>query len=239
MGHPVFTEPDECIQFLININSDKVFLIISGYLGQRLVPEIHSLPQLDAIYILCGREERHKVWIAEWSKVQGIFTSIEHLCKSLKKAARQYDHDAMSMSFVSKQTADALISGEQNLDQLEPSYMYSVLFKEIMLEVDDDDAKSIQDLLIYCRQQQIPESDLKYFQREYQQRSPIWMYTDETFLYRILNKALRTLDIECMTKLIPFIVVNNFQKRTFNIYWTRKVDFSHSTISFLPVKNKR
>jgi hypothetical protein len=83
--------------------------------------------------------------------------------------------------------------------------MYSVLFKEIILDVDDDDAKSIQDLLVYCREQQVSESEINDFQREYCQRSPIWMYTNESFLYRMLNKALRLLDIECMIKLGFFI----------------------------------
>jgi hypothetical protein len=185
----IFTKPDECIQFLHHINSEKVFLITSGYLGQRLVPEIHSIPQLDAIYIFCDREDRHKVWIAEWLKIQGVFTLIEHMYESLKKVTQQYDHNAIPMSFVSNETTAAVISGEQNLDQLEPSYMYSVLFKEIILDVDEDDEKSIQDLLIYCRQQNISESELSYFQRDYQERSPIWMYSKESFVYRMLNKA--------------------------------------------------
>jgi len=172
----IFTKPDECIQFLHHINSEKVFLITSGYLGQRLVPEVYSMPQLDAIYIFCGSEGQHKVWITEWLKVRGVFTIIEHMCESLKKVARQYDHDAIPMSFISKQTTAAVTSGEQNLDQLEPSYMYSVLFKDIILEFDEDDEKSIQDLLIYCRQQQISEYELNCFQCEYRQRSPIWMY---------------------------------------------------------------
>jgi hypothetical protein len=37
----------------------------------------------------------------------------------------------------------------QNLNQLEPSFMYIQIFKEILLEMEHDE-KSITDLAIYC-----------------------------------------------------------------------------------------
>ncbi|CAF4736670.1 unnamed protein product, partial [Rotaria magnacalcarata] len=96
-------------------------------------------------------------------------------------------------------------SGQRNLDQLEPSYMYSVIFKEIILEIHEDDSKSLNKLIEYCQQQKVNESELKYFQREYHKKSSIWWYTEQIFLYGMLNKALRTLDMECMIKMGFFI----------------------------------
>ncbi|CAF1114281.1 unnamed protein product [Rotaria magnacalcarata] len=96
-------------------------------------------------------------------------------------------------------------SGQRNLDQLEPSYMYSVIFKEIILEIHEDDSKSFNKLIEYCQQQKVNESQLKYFQREYHKKSSIWWYTEPIFLYGMLNKALRTLDMGCMIKMGFFI----------------------------------
>ncbi|CAF3527793.1 unnamed protein product, partial [Adineta steineri] len=36
------TEPDQCIQTLNKVDREQVFVIISGSLGQHLVPEIHG-----------------------------------------------------------------------------------------------------------------------------------------------------------------------------------------------------
>jgi hypothetical protein len=45
----VFTEPEDCLFFLQGIEQEKVYLIASGSLGQRVVPRIHAMTQIDAI----------------------------------------------------------------------------------------------------------------------------------------------------------------------------------------------
>ncbi|CAF3947127.1 unnamed protein product, partial [Rotaria sp. Silwood1] len=68
----IFTESDECIQFLkmIDSGSEKVFLITSAFLGRDLVPEIHDMPQVDTIYIFCGNKSRQMEWAKGWAKIQ-------------------------------------------------------------------------------------------------------------------------------------------------------------------------
>ena len=90
---------------------------------------------------------------------------------------------------------------KQNLDQLEPSFMYTVLFKEIILEIDEDDSKAMKQLVGYCRETGIDEHELRDFERRYHQKSPIWWYTCEIFLYSMLNQALRSLEMKTMAKL--------------------------------------
>ena len=43
------------------------------------------------------------------------------------------------------------------------------------------------------------------FERDYEKHSPTWWYTRDCFVYRMLNKALRTCDIEVITKFGLFI----------------------------------
>ncbi|CAF4326493.1 unnamed protein product [Rotaria sp. Silwood2] len=169
-----------------------------------MVPLIHDIAVLDSIYIICDNEAPQKEWTKEWSKIEGVFTTINSICESMKKVARQCDHDTIPMSFVSKRTM-AAASGEKNLDQLEPSFMYSQLFKEIVLEIDEDDTKPLNDLIIYARNKNIPEHELKRLKRRYYQRTPVWWYTYEFFLYGMLNRALRSLDMGTMIKMGFFI----------------------------------
>ncbi|CAF1413059.1 unnamed protein product, partial [Rotaria sordida] len=93
----------------------------------------------------------------------------------------------------------------QNVDQLEPTYMYSQLFKEFILDIDEDDTKSLNNLVSYCRSKSISETELQNFQREYHQKSPIWWYTSSTSLRNMLDQALQSLDMETMTKMAFFI----------------------------------
>ncbi|CAF1462662.1 unnamed protein product [Rotaria magnacalcarata] len=144
------TKPKQCVEFLNGMGGGKAFVISSGALGKNLVHNIHGMTQVDAIYIFHGNRALHE----QWSKVRGIFNSMKPICESLKKivAECQYNYDAIPMSFVPKRmmTEEATASSEQNHDQLPPSYMYSVIFKDIILEIDDDDTTQFdQNGLVY------------------------------------------------------------------------------------------
>ena len=199
------TTSAQCINFLNEMDELKAFVILSGAFARELVPKIHHMPRLDTIYIFCGNKQRYAEWAKDWSKIQGIYTEIKPICQLLKKATRAVDHDAIPMSFVSK---EMLSSNEQkqNLDQLEPSFMYTLLFKEILLEIKEDDSIALKKMIDYCREKQgIVESELKYFESSYKDKSPIYLYTCEIFLYGMINHALRSLQMETMTKLGFFI----------------------------------
>ncbi|CAF2024013.1 unnamed protein product [Rotaria magnacalcarata] len=201
----VCTTPEGCIDFLNKMDEGKAFVISSGALGQSLVNDIHGMPKVDAIYIFCGNKARHEPWAKDWPKIRGVFTSIKPICESLKKVARECDHDSIPMSFVPKRCTSDAASDEQNRNQLPPTYMYSVIFKDIVLEINDDDAKSIRALEIYCIKKEIPEAEINDLKRRYHQKSPVWWYTCEIFLYGMLNCGLRSLDMEAMSKLGFFI----------------------------------
>ncbi|UJR13847.1 hypothetical protein I4U23_000857 [Adineta vaga] len=110
----IYTDSDRCIQFIETIKDRKGCMIISGSLGQLIVPQVHDLSEVDSIFIFCGNKQRHEGWAKEWPKIKGVFTEIKHICEALKQAAAQCEQNAVSMSFVS--------SGKK-LDQLDPSFI--------------------------------------------------------------------------------------------------------------------
>ncbi|CAF3667825.1 unnamed protein product, partial [Rotaria socialis] len=183
-----FTDVDQCVDYLISIDDQKIYLITSVSLGQTIVPLIHDIVQLDMIFVFCSNKDDHKVWANEWPK-----------------ATQSCDHNAIPMSFIPNQEISEALASEQNLDRLPPSYMYSVIFKDIILEIDHDDNKSMNALVNYCQQQKICEKDIDEFKRKYYENSAVWWYTKPMFLYGMLNCALRMLDMEVMTKLGFFI----------------------------------
>ncbi|CAF3661554.1 unnamed protein product, partial [Adineta steineri] len=141
------TEPDQCIQTLNNVDNEQAFVITSGSLGQHLVPEIHGIPQLDAIYIFCSNKSRHEGWTQNWKKIKGIHTNIKDICKALQLAVKQCDQDTIAVSFL---TINEMASTD-NLNQLEPTFMYTQLFKEILLDIKYD-RKAIKELAACCRE---------------------------------------------------------------------------------------
>jgi tetratricopeptide (TPR) repeat protein len=200
----IFTQPNECTHFLNTVNAEKVFVLTTGYIGQHLVPDIHALPQLDAIYILCGNKSRHEQWTKQWIKIKGIHTDIKSICQALQQAAKQCNQDSIAVSFI---TVSKEASGE-NLNQLESSFMYTQIFKEILLEMEHDE-KSIKDLATYCRKLYNENKGelavINEFEHTYRSKSPIWWYTRECFTYQLLNRALRTLEGDTIINMGFFI----------------------------------
>ncbi|CAF5039844.1 unnamed protein product, partial [Rotaria sp. Silwood1] len=159
-------------------------------LGRQIVPEIEALPQLEAIYVFCGNQSVHEQWAKKISKVKGVYTKIEPICQALEIDRQRCDQAMIPISFNGR---DAL-------------FMYTQLLKEALLEIEDDDKKSIKDLVDYCREQDdISEDQIKLVEREYRDHTPIWWYTAETFIYPMLNRGLRQMDVDIILKMGFFI----------------------------------
>jgi tetratricopeptide (TPR) repeat protein len=199
-----FTDGDQCIQFIHTITNNKACMIISGSLGQHIVPRVHSMSQVDSIFIFCGNKKRHEEWTKEWSKIKGVFTEIKAICEALRQASQQCEQNAISISFVAT-SGDASI---QNLDRLDPMFMYTKIMKEILLSIEFDQ-KHFTKFVDYCRDVfDGNEKELKYVnkvERKYPDKTPIWWYTCDCFLYPMLNRALRTTDVDIIIQMGFFI----------------------------------
>lgn len=64
---------DHCINLIQNQYADRrVFLISSGSLGSQIVPRIHELPQVYAIYIYCANVKFHREWANKYHKIRTV-----------------------------------------------------------------------------------------------------------------------------------------------------------------------
>ncbi|CAF3840717.1 unnamed protein product [Rotaria sp. Silwood1] len=96
--------------------------------------------------------------------------------------------------------------------------MYFQLFLHILLHLEVDNAK--QDMFDVCHRQydgnEYKLKNIEEFERNYTVDKVIQWYTCDTFLYRILNKALRIEDINMLFTLRYYIKDLFFQLKQFN-----------------------
>ena len=200
----IFRDADKCIDFITSVQEEKIFMIISGALGEILMPTIHTIEHVYSIYIFCRNKSKHKQWSQAWPKVRGVFTEILPICDELRQDVQQYDQNAISVSFVSK--IEELLT--QNLNQINQSFMYTQILKEILLTIKFNQ-KSIQEFIVYCREKFADNpkelDNVNRLEREYHRHSPIWWYTYDCFLYAMLNRALRMMEVDIIIKLGFFI----------------------------------
>ncbi|CAF4114192.1 unnamed protein product, partial [Rotaria sordida] len=89
---------------------------------------------------------------------------------------------------------------------VDPLFMYTQLLKETLLDIEDDDAKSIKELAEYCRlQDDIDEGEIRMVEKKYRDHTPIWWYTAPYFIYSMLNRGLRLMDVDIIIKMGFFI----------------------------------
>jgi tetratricopeptide (TPR) repeat protein len=222
-----FVDGDQCIQFINTINDNKVCMIISGSLGEHIVPRIHNMTQVDSIFIFCGKKKHHEQWAKGWSKIKGVFTEISSICEALKQASQQCEQDAISISFVAT-NGDAT---SKNLDRLDPMFMYSQIIKEILLTITFEE-KHFREYIDYCpdafddNEKELTNVD--NLRRKYRDKTPVWWYTCECFLYPMLNRALRMSNMDIIIKMGFFISdlhrqIEKLHKEQFGSLHSRKI----------------
>jgi tetratricopeptide (TPR) repeat protein len=189
----IFTKLDEAVDFLTEVHEMKALLILGGTLGQHIMSLIHDIPQLDSVYIFHDNKPGHDQWIKEWVKVKGVHTELISICESLQRDVKKFNHDSIAISFVALDEETPI----KNLDQLEPSFMYTQIFKEIILEMEHNE-QSIKNFILLWRfhymNNTLKLNDIAEFERDYCPQSAITWYTRESFVYEMLNRALRMLE---------------------------------------------
>ncbi|CAF1474390.1 unnamed protein product [Rotaria sordida] len=225
-----FCETDECIEYILQLQNQKILLIISGALCETVVPRVHNMTQLYSIYVFCQKKEKYEEWAKQWSKVKGIFTEIIPICDAVRQSARQCDEDSIVINAVS------------SLNQIEPLFMYTQFFKEIILEIDFDEKKQINELAEYAREKYAGNDEhlviIDEFVRDYrshldENNKPVWWYTRECFIYHMLNKALGKLQVETLLKM--GIVIRDLHRNIEKLHAEQTNEMSDGTTKEITV----
>ncbi|CAF0920080.1 unnamed protein product [Adineta ricciae] len=194
-----FEDSDECVDFITTVTDNKVCLILAASLERHTIPCIHEISQLHSIFIFGNSITCNDEWKKAWSKVRGIFTEVTVLCQELKQLTRQHDQNDIPISFVTP--------GEKS-DKLDPTFMYTQIMKDFMLTIEYNE-EHLSEYCNYCCDTVADNlqtvNSIRQFERDYNEKSPIWCYSYHTFLYSMLNRSLRILDGDIIRRMGFFI----------------------------------
>ncbi|CAF4214545.1 unnamed protein product, partial [Adineta steineri] len=198
----VFKQRDECLDFLTDPEEDiKSFLVIKDTLSQQIMPLINDIPQLHSVYILSDMEILHEKWIKQWQKIKSVHTNIDDLCQRLQLDIKQLNQNSIAMSFITQNETTSSVK----LNQLEPTFMYTQIFKDILLDMEHD-AQAIKQFTAYCRHHDCGSTKtIDEFEKTYDAETAIWWYTCPSFIYSMLNYALRSMEGETIINMGFFI----------------------------------
>ena len=199
-----FNSIDACVDFMTDTEEQRLFLIVSHACAETIIRHIHPVAHLHRIYIT-GNESLHPItWIDVWPKVRGVYGTIQSLCESLSATLKYWNHDSIAFSTLSTDDVTNI-----NLDQLEPSFMYTQLLKDILMKMKYSE-QSRHHFVDHCRATLPPSARTRAiideFEHEYSPETAVWWYTRPCFLYEMLNQSLRFLQLDMIITMGFFFV---------------------------------
>ncbi|CAF3017926.1 unnamed protein product [Rotaria socialis] len=190
---------------------DRIVLIVSGRLGRALVPKIHHCIQLSSAYVYCQDKNRNKQWSDSFAKVKGVFVEIDELIREIKAhhIYRGKLDEPMSMNIY-----NVNIDENQSTTELNGRFIHFLLLIDVLIRVKFNESDK-QKLITRCIEEyhgNDPQiSIIREFECDYIARKALWWYTRDSFLYNMLNKALRTQNTELLF-LLRFLIRDIYQQ---------------------------
>lgn len=196
----IYNDENECIQAIMA--NENVFLIVSGSIFETFIPRIVNFKQIIFIYILCSNPNFNGTsQLKDTSKLRGVFSDKSELIEKVKKDIKFHLKSLIPISIIDEKSVRAL-NKEYCI------FMWTQLLIDVLTQIPQTDYGKIM-MLNDCRQYYANSKQqlqmIAEFEREYETDFAIWWYTRDCFLFKQLNKALRTQNIDIIFKYRFFI----------------------------------
>ncbi|CAF3947010.1 unnamed protein product, partial [Adineta steineri] len=187
---------DRCLDLIKSIKHEQIFLIVSDAFAQRMLLQSHHYRSLITIFIFCSNYQRYKPLLKEYNKIIGIFTKQHDLLESIKEKMNLVEKQTLTFSLFDQKQKSL-----KDLSQESASFILHQMLIYVLKQMSQDKLSKKQ-MLDMCRdyyknnKQQLKK--IEEFRNTYTREKAIEWYTHDCFLYKLLNKALRTEDIESL-----------------------------------------
>ncbi|CAF1159287.1 unnamed protein product [Adineta steineri] len=175
---------------------ERLILIVSGKLGREIVPQVHNLRKVSSIYVYCMNKESNREWSQDFSKVKDVIVEQKMLLTRIKldKKKRVEKKESISYNIYSiTDRTDPSTIGLQN------QFIHSLVITNMLLQLSPIPNEK-QKLVAICKKDYTGDTNqlqaIREFNDEYTTSDQVlsW-YTRDSFLYRMLNKALCQQDL--------------------------------------------
>jgi hypothetical protein len=204
----LFYDRDQCIETLPSIIGQTIFFVLGS--GQSdLVDILSTFTYIDYIYLSEPSHFRYT------SQIRGVFPEIKQLLHQLKNDIKTVE---ISYTHLYLTTSGDLIQPQistQNLQYRTKEFKWIQVIFDVLLQTSRPTENIYKDLLDECRLiyrgNKTQTQYIEEFEEKYEPSKAIWWYTRDTFLYRLINMALRTENMVIIWK-FRFIIQDIYQQ---------------------------
>ena len=185
---------DATVQTIESLSEETIILITSGQCALSILSKVIDLKQIDSVFIYCYNVNPYVSLKERFSKIIDVLRDFNKLLQSIQRRVALL-HE-LSQSFL---ILDRFNASTHDVSQQSAEFLWFQLAKHlIFLLPTRDNAK--QALIEYCRHyyrdNQWELDHIEDFEKNYCPQDIFRWYTKESFIYKMINKALRSQDIK-------------------------------------------
>ncbi|CAF3618325.1 unnamed protein product [Rotaria sp. Silwood1] len=196
----LFDNADKCIDYITSRLEDKFYLIISGVFVDYLIPLIYELEQIKKIYAHGSSIHIQDVGKLYFSYNHNDLITIDELINSSQ-------NNSLSLSIFSNNQEKSIRNLTTSGNAL---FIWYQLLIDVLIRIPSSTESAKSDLIAITRKcyegNESEQEKINEFDTCYESTKAVFWYTRNCFLFRLLNQAFRTEDIDNIFKFRFFIV---------------------------------
>ncbi|CAF1058414.1 unnamed protein product [Adineta ricciae] len=192
-----FHDVESSLSYIHNLRYyTNIFLIISGTSGQECVFQFAQEVQVTTIYVYCMDVDRHRTWGEKTKKIRCVVSDPTNLLTRLHADIKEFSGrwPLCEQSFRQALTAKS-----------EWYHLFLLAICHRPKHIQSSYKEMFAECRAYYENNPGVIRHIDKFAQTYKAENAILEYTRDSFLYRIVNHALRTQDIATIRKFSPFI----------------------------------
>lgn len=199
-----YTSKDLCFEFMRTIKHEKILFVVPKVLAHNILPQLDSFRSIMAVFITCPDYQDHMSLPDQYSKRVKIYSDENSLLESIAKMLRHISKQTLNFNPFDQRQRSII-----DLSKDSASFLWYQLLTNVLRRMPQNDQAKQQmvDICLdyYQGNERVLES-IRQFQMNYTPLDAISWYTADSFVYRLLNKALRIGDIELLHAFRLFII---------------------------------
>ena len=205
-----FSDVDACLNFLnakpIEENERHICLIVSGaFSSQVFASSLIHAPEIITLAIYCFHTENYKAQGRDVTKLLGVFDELDPLLCALQRRLVDFRKTySVGSSLLFKPHDNSI----KSLSQENATFMWFHLLLQALYRLprtDEARFRMIQACINHYADNTTQLRVIEEFKDTYKPDQCVNWYTRDSFVYRIINRALRKQNIETIFTFFPFI----------------------------------
>ncbi|CAF1102329.1 unnamed protein product [Didymodactylos carnosus] len=190
-----FDDVDKWDSYMKNNDKTNLFLIVAGSLSENVLLKVDCIRHVDSVFIFCFNQAtyEHLLLSSKFKKLVGVYNNTKDLIESVEKHAHLMIKQLAIFKFFDKK--------QHTLGRNTGSFFWFQVLLYVLRQMPKT-AQSQEDMLEHCtnyyRDNSLELTRIEEFRRTYNADMAISWYTRDTFIYRMVNQALRTENIDAL-----------------------------------------